>query len=233
MKRVIFILLGILLFYGCRYKSGSGNLVKQTRQVSDFTGLKVSGDVEVILTQGNTVSVVVEADDNLIEDVLTDVSGSTLSIGFEKYVNLRNGTCNVYITVPELNKIQVSASAEIKATGVFKTADAFFISASSSGEVKINANAPSINLQSSSAGQIKISGRTRTLTAQASSGAEIHARDLLSENTDAEASSGADVDVYASMLLNANASSGGSIDYRGNPTVSKQESSGGSIEKID
>lgn len=225
----IFLFYSVPFSFSCRYKSGSGNLVKQTREVSSFSGLSVSGDFDVTLTQGNTSRVEVESDDNLMDEIKTKVNNGTLEIYFDKVTKLRNGTFNIYITVPELNKIDASATANIKANGIFKTGDEFIIKSSSAGEIKINADAPSIKLQSSSAGQISISGRTRNLTVNASSGAEIRAKNLLSETADASASSGADVDVYASISLNASASSGGSIHYSGKPHVNKRESSGGSV----
>ncbi|MEP7238616.1 MAG: DUF2807 domain-containing protein, partial [Ferruginibacter sp.] len=56
---------------------------------------------------------------------------------------------------------------------------------------------------------------------------------LLSENTTADVSSSADLQVHASVILNARASSSGSVEYKGGATVQKSENSSGSVEKKD
>jgi len=49
------------------YISGSGNLITKTLEYSGFTGIDVQNGLEVDLTQSDTYSVEVTADDNIIE----------------------------------------------------------------------------------------------------------------------------------------------------------------------
>ena len=45
--------------------SGNGNVLEETRDISGFTGVKVSSGIDVYLSQGSSFEVKVEADENL------------------------------------------------------------------------------------------------------------------------------------------------------------------------
>src|ERR1043166_3929179 len=54
--------------------------ITQDRQVGDFTGLKVSSNIKVMLSQGDAVSVKVEAEEKDMADVKTEVKDGNLEI---------------------------------------------------------------------------------------------------------------------------------------------------------
>jgi len=68
-------LVTLLMLTGCNVigEIGSGNVIRQERKVSSFNGIEVSGVFHVDLTQGTTNSVIVEADDNLMDIIRTEV----------------------------------------------------------------------------------------------------------------------------------------------------------------
>ena len=68
---------------------------------------------------------------------------------------------------------------------------------------------------------------------EASSGSEITALKLLSENGNANASSGGEINIFCSVFLKAEASSGGTIVYSGNPKMDINMNSGGSVKKLN
>ena len=230
MKKLFLVLALPLVLLSCQIETGSGNLVKENRNVGNFTGIDVAGSFDVEVLQGSSSAVVVEADDNLINDVETELDGSTLKIRLRNHKSLRNPTLRVFVTAPNIDEIIASASANVESKCIIKNEDEIKTHASSASEIKLNVDAPTIELEASSGSQLNITGRTRNLVANASSGSDVKAKNLLSETTTAQASSGASLYVYASNKLNAQASSGGSVHYTGKPTtVSKQESSGGSV----
>ena len=64
------------LFAGCHYIGGvrgDGNVIKETRSVSSFNGIEISGAFDVYLKQGTTEEVIIEADDNILPLIRTDV----------------------------------------------------------------------------------------------------------------------------------------------------------------
>ncbi len=230
MKRSLVIILAILFLGACRYRSGSGNIITEKRTVGSFRSLSVSGGFEVELRQGATEELTIEADDNLIKYIETDVVNGQLRIEMDN-MNLRNAHLKVFITAPAVNKIKASAAAEIDVKDGLRSANQIELDASSGGNITSVVDAPKVIAEASSGGELNLSGRTRDLKANSSSGSSINAKELLSEYTKASASSGAAARVHASVSLDANASSGGNVNYVGGGSVKKSASSGGAVEK--
>lgn len=229
--KYLLIIFSIVLIASCRNGiTGSGNIITETRNVAAFTSISVSGSIKVNVKMGATTSVIVEADDNIMPKVISKVSGNNLTLKLEGINNLRNATVHINITVPMLNKVTTSASAEVSSTEVITSADKISCSASSASSIKMDVDAPTIFADGSSGADITLTGRTKNLTAESSSGSDVNLIGLQAENVTASASSGAEISLFASLGLKANASSGGNINYKGGAaSVVKNVSSGGSV----
>lgn len=208
---------------------GSRNVTTENREINDdFTGIKVSQGIEVQLTQDASVSLSAEMDDNLHEVLVTEVADGILKIYFEKNVSKRKAS-TIYLTMPKISSIKASSGAEVNATNTLKVND-LMVDSSSGSEIDLRVDANSIESESSSGSEIDITGKCISLSADSSSGSEIDAEELKAETVVAEASSGSDINVFATESITAKASSGGSIDCEGNPKEkSIKKSSGGSV----
>jgi Putative auto-transporter adhesin, head GIN domain len=233
MKRFLTLLLAVFIFASCDHTSGSGNIVTETRNTGSFDAISVGGSFDVEVKMGDVVSVVVEADDNIIKYIETKVSGNTLKIRTEDLHSYSDVHMKVYVTVPSLKAISASASAEVTGENILKSSDKLTFKASSSSNINAEVDAPEIETDANSSATITLSGRTKEHKSEASSSANVEAFGLLSENTTANVSSSANIEVHASVTLNAKASSSGSIEYKGAATVTKSENSSGSVSKKD
>ena len=209
---------------------GNGEVTTEDRNISsDFTAIKVSQGIQVYLTQGNDIDLSVEADENIMDLLVTEVEGETLKIYFDK--NVSRATKNIYLTAKDINKIKTSSGARVKGENTLKT-NSLTLNSSSGSSISLDLVADSVESDTSSGASMKLSGTTNDFDGDASSGSHINASNLESEISRVDVSSGANIDVFASEKITAHASSGGDIDYSGNPkTVSKSKSSGGSISK--
>ena len=230
MKQIVYLFIIPLFLSSCSNIKGSGKIITENRNVKDFTAISASAGIDVEVLTGDKTSVQVEADDNVIEYILTKVEGNTLKIRMRS-VNLLNAHLKVFVTAPEITGIHVSSSATVIVKDVLKSAGKISLSANSSGDITAMVDAPEIVTDAGSSGTIKVSGRTITHHAEASSSGDVLAEDLLSENTSASASSSGTVKVHASVTLNAKASSSGSVKYRGAAAVTSSTSSSGTVEK--
>jgi len=210
---------------------GNRNVVSEDREISsDFEAIKVSQGITVHLTQDDHVDLSVEADENIIDLLITEVEGGVLKIYFEKNVS-RAKSRNVYLTAKRINSIKTSSGAYIKAKNTLKTKSITLNSTSGSG-IEAKLNAQKVDCSTSSGSNINLSGTTNIFQGNSSSGSHIDARDLESKIGNVKASSGAGISVDVKDELTARASSGGNIHYSGNPkVVNKSKSSGGSISK--
>jgi Putative auto-transporter adhesin, head GIN domain len=234
MKQLILLSAAFLtLLSSCNYTTGSGNIITQKRPVGNFTGIAASNAIDVEVTIGANTEVRVEADDNIMKHVITDISGGVLYLKIENRVSINNTHVKVYVTTAGLKSISASSSASVKVNGVIKYDGKISFDASSSGDIEAEVDAPEVEAEASSSGSVTLSGKTKNYKTEASSGSNIKSAQLLTENTTASANSGSSVAVHASVSLDADASSGGNINYRGAASVKKDVSSGGSVEKKD
>ncbi len=208
---------------------GNNNVVSEDRTISsDFDAIKVQQGITLHLTQGNSTEISVEADENIIDLLITEVKNNELKIYFEKNV-YRAKARNVFLSASTINKIKASSGASVKSENTFQTTS-LDLDASSGSSIKVYVNAADITSETSSGATIKVYGKSKTFSGKASSGSSIDADELEVIDAYVKASSGANINVNVSGKLTAKASSGGDIDYEGSPTnINKDTSSGGSV----
>ncbi len=207
---------------------GNRNVVTEDRKISsDFDVIKVSQGITVYLTQGNDIDLSVEADENIIDLLITEVEGDVLKIYFDKNVS-RAKAKNVYLTVDKINQVKTSSGSHVKSEGTFK-AKTMRLNSSSGSSINLSIDAADVIASTSSGANMNLGGTTQSFKGDASSGSHINAFDLESETGNADVSSGAGINISVSEELTAHASSGGNVRYKGNPVVHQSKSSGGSI----
>jgi hypothetical protein len=90
---------------------GSGRIVAQDRPVAAFHGIRLTGIGTVHLAQGPVHGVRVEADDNIVGAVTTEVKGGLLVIGLER--SCTEATVRVHVTSPRIDELQISGAGEV------------------------------------------------------------------------------------------------------------------------
>ncbi|WP_347372747.1 head GIN domain-containing protein [Aequorivita sp. Q41] len=213
-------------------ENGNGNVVTEERNVTeDFNTVRGSAGLDVYLTQGDENKIVVEADENLLPYIETNIEAGKLHITTSE--NIRNSKSKkVYVTYKELTTIEASSGADVTGNSVIKS-ELLSLKSSSGADLQVEIFAREVIAKCSSGADIEVSGKASLLNADASSGSEIDAEDLLVINCNAEASSGAEVTVNVKEKLESHVSSGGHINYYGNPiSVNANESHSGSVKKM-
>jgi hypothetical protein len=233
--KIIVLVITALFFSGCHFdynsKKGSGNITTENRTVTEkFTGVDVSSAIELTIEQSDKTEILVEADDNLQSSIITEVKNGRLIISSEPYLNIRNGTRKVKVTMPTIENLEASSASSIHSLNTIK-GNQIYIKASSAAQINLDLEMESINCKTSSAANLNLKGLAFKLDAQASSGSSNDCSEMLTNEVIADASSGASLIVHPILSLQSEASSGGSITYKVTPkTLQKKTSSGGSIE---
>jgi hypothetical protein len=198
--------------------------VNETRDLSGFTGVHVSSGIDVLLSEGNSFEVVVEADENLQDVILTELDGNLLVVKTER-VNIRSAKSKkVHVTLPRLSELKISSAGDCVGQTTFDCDD-LEISISSAGNLTLEVDAREIDIDISSSGDCRIAGHADVLDANLSSAGDLNAFDLVAGKVDVVASSAGDARVQATDEITMNASSAGNIYYRGDAKVIKSHSS--------
>lgn len=236
----MFFLIGLLsisgLFAACHTITGGirgdGNVLKETRKVSSFDGIDVSGAFEIILKQGDTEGVVIEADANLLPVIRTEVVGNILKIDTKKPIH-NSTTLKAYITFKNLSKIDVSGAVDIVTENRINVPE-LSIDASGASDSKIEMGVQRLKLDCSGASKMKFSGFAKVVNMDLSGASDIFGYDLLAEDYEIDISGAGNAQINVSKRLSAEISGAGSVKYKGSPTEINQEVSGaGSIKKVD
>lgn len=234
LSKITIALILSLLVASCAFdigsgKKGNGTIIEENREiVSEFDQIAAAEGLDVFVTQADEFSIRVEADENVMDLIATDIKDGTLKIHAKE--NIGKATKNIFVSLPTITGLSSSSGADLNTKNQIKT-DLIELTASTGGDLNAAILANSIVANSSSGADINLSGSTNNLDADASSGSNIDAKNLNSKNCEADASSGAGIEVVVSESLIADASSGADILYSGTDNVKKNKSSSGSVKK--
>lgn len=215
---------------------GSGYVVSETRSVGEFDAVEVSGIGRLEIAQGPRTDLVVEADDNLLEYIETEVSGNTLSISVEyrglPFVTIDPSSTIIYrLTVPELSSVSLSGSGVIFAESLDAEDLAVAISGSGSLEIEdLQAEYFSYNL--SGTGTTALSGRADSLDVNISGSGRLDAGDLRTADAFIEISGSGRATVWVTDRLDVNIAGSGDVEYYGSPRVDQNVTGSGDVEGL-
>ncbi|WP_297089083.1 head GIN domain-containing protein [uncultured Draconibacterium sp.] len=233
LKKLILLLMVAVTSYGTVLAGNSDET--QNRRVEGFKAIKVSTGIDLYLTMGDAEAVKVVADDDIIDDLITEIKNGTLHIYMKRnnWFNWGSGnkTKKAYVTVKELEELRASSGSDVKSQNMLK-GERLEVSCSSGSDVELEVFYKNISVDTSSGSDSKLRGKVKTLHVDASSGSDIKAADLEAVICYADASSGSDITVNVSSEIYASASSGSDINYYGKPEVRDiNESSGGDVKQ--
>ena len=240
MKKVFLFSFVILVFAsGCREIAGrrvrgSGHITSQTRDVSGFTNVDVSGAIDIYVKQDSTTLVKVEADDNLLEYIEVYTDNSTLVIHTENGTRLRpSNKIKVYISNPSYKEFQASGACSIHSENQITSSETLRVDLSGASDGKMELNAPKITVDLTGASNITVSGKTRDFEGGASGASDIRGFELLTENSDIELSGASGAEIYASVRIGGSVSGASHIKYKGNATTSISSSGASGVNKVN
>ena len=235
MKRLVSLLIffaisssfGSCIFIGPSVK-GNGHVVKETRNLTGFKSIKASTGLDVFLIQDSMDQVVVEADENLLQIIDTQLKGTVLEIYTNQPIRWSKSK-KVYVHFSSLEGVKSSSGSVVRSQSEI-VAGQFELSASSGSQQYIGLNCEKLVGRSSSGAQVHLSGKSKKSDLKASSGSHMKAEDLVCEESVADVSSGAHIWIRVNREFSGEASSGGHIYYFGAPErVTVNTSSGGNI----
>jgi len=240
MKQPIFLMLGslIVVSLACALPelpsisleslTGSGNVVTREEAISDFDKVDISHSFDVDIKQGEAFSVLIRVDDNLVEQLQIEKSGSTLKIGLKPGVSIvSNATLEAEITMPELTGLDISGASNATISG-FKSTENLTVDLSGSSSLRgdIEAGDTSFDLSGSSNTNLTGSGGNLTLDASGSSDVDLSEFPVADANLNVGGAS--TVIVNASGRLDVDASGASNVYYLGEPSMGTIEISGAS-----
>jgi hypothetical protein len=208
-KKYVFIavvaLIALLAACGASAITGSGVLITEIRDVSEFSGVEASSISTVTFVPGTEPGVVIEADNNLISLLEARVENGVLHLGPKTGTLIISGTIRYTVTYVALDSIVLSGSATGEAAA-------------------LNEDDLSITLSGSST--LTLMGQVSTLNLTESGSSTLNAFLLTAQQVSTTMSATSSAQVTIEDALTATLSGSASLVYRGDATNIQQVVSG-------
>jgi hypothetical protein len=206
---------------------GSGDVVTRELDLAGFDKVDVSHAFAVDIREGESFSVVVGVDDNLVEYLRVEKQGSTLKIGLQPGRNYSNTHATAEVTMPELTGLDLSGASRGTTSG-FKSSRDLNVDASGASRLSGDIEAGDARFDVSGASRVNLTGSAEDLVIDASGGSTMDLADFAVADANVEASGASDVTVNASDRLDVDASGASHVKYLGSPSLGTIDTSGAS-----
>ena len=195
-----------------------------------FDAIKVSGGIDLYLSQSDNVAVAVSAaNENYKEGIKTVVEDGILKIFYEadKGWSRKDRKLRAYVSFSDLKKIDASGACNVIVSGSITTT-ALVLKMSGACDFKAMVKVNTLDIDLSGASDAKISGTANTVNIKSSGASDLKAYELVTDICNANISGASDVHITVNSELTASASGASDIKYKGNGVIKEKHSSGAS-----
>lgn len=230
----------------------AAELVEENRPVADFQALSASIPGRISLARGDEETLVIVAQPDTLERIITEVEGGVLRIhqraGGSWWRD--SGPIRILITYRQLDGLEMSGSADVTtdalAAETFRigitgssnievpamTADNLYIRVSGSGDLDVGELVvETAQVTVSGSGDVQLAGETAALTVSVNGSGNVDGADLETGQAEVTVSGSGDVEVWAREMLDVRISGSGNVSYRGEPEVSSRISGSGDLDR--
>jgi hypothetical protein len=188
---------------------GSGNVITESRDVSGFNEITLLGSGSVVVEVNGSESLTVEAEDNIMPLLKTEVRNGRLELSVESSIS-PTVEVKYTITAASLDGVSISGSGDVAATGI---------------------DAESFDVEISGSGRVEPTGTADTLTLRISGSGRYDGEGLAASVGDVRVSGSGDAVVYVTEDLDVDVSGSGSVKYIGEPSLTTSISGSGDISR--
>lgn len=188
---------------------GSGNVVSETREVSGFNEIVLLGSGDVIVSVTGTESLVIEAEDNLLSLLTTDVRSGRLELGADMSFSATKGITYT-ITAATFDGVTINGSGDVTASGI---------------------NANSFEATINGSGHVEPAGTAGELTVGINGSGSFDGAGLAASTGAVDVSGSGSVVVNVSDELDVSIGGSGDVEYLGDPTLTQSIGGSGSVSR--
>jgi hypothetical protein len=230
MKYTFHLLLVVLVspvVFSCKkqslFSTGSKK-VTSDRAVSSFTKILLYNKINLILTQDTMERIKVEADEDLLTKIITEVKDNTLTIkGGNGLTTRPDAIINVYVSVKDLQELGYQGAGTVSCTDTLKTTNFSVYSNDGAGDVHLllknfSTNAGIYNENA----DFYIKGEAEKCNTYCSSRGTIDFSEFSVKYMNIDYSSIRDGYISVSDVLHASIYYKGNLYYKGSPEVNVQ-----------
>lgn len=216
--------------------------ITKTRAVQSFTEIIAQAYGDVVLEQGETEGVVVEADERMMPKLKTSIRDGRLFLGFRyrwwewitwwwTWLFIRDKRIHYRVSLRDFRGVSISASGNVTAEQL--RGDECQLRISGSGRVQVEQlTCQSAATRISGSGDVSLAGKAKRHEIRISGSGRVNAPDFETGDTEVVISGSGKATLNALQTLNVRVSGSGSVIYRGRPQISQHISGRGRVQAI-
>lgn len=211
---------------------------EQTRTVGAFTEISLRVGAKVHLEQGEKQNLEIVAKPSTLEQLITEVKDGKLIVRFPTkevfWKTFQPGEIVIYITMPEINGLNVSGSGDILAENAIKS-KIIDLTLSGSGNIRLSElSAERVKTTTSGSGNVEVAGKSvaQDLSVVISGSGNFKGMDFSADDVSVKVSGSGNVEVEANKNLYVRVAGSGNVSYKGKALVDSSIAGSGRIKKV-
>ena len=231
MKKIFYALLMLISLHSFAQQTIINDKNAQIRNVTSFNAIKVSGAIEVYLSQSSSEAVAVSATEEKFRDkIKTEVVNGVLKIYFDGdrlSWNEGNKKLKAYVSFKDINALDASGASSFKITGDISVSN-LNLKLSGASDITGNVKISKLVVDLSGASQVNISGAVDNIDIEASGASDVKSYDLTADECSVKASGASDIRITVNKEISVNATGASSVFYKGDAVIKNVHTNGAS-----
>lgn len=239
----IIILISLMLLTACEQLNiklpditrGSGKVVTEKREVESFNKVIINGAGEVTIKQGDKVSLKIDAEDNIITYITSEVKNNTLIIGYESNLwqdkILPTKVIKYTISVVDLKSLTINGAVDL--SNECLSGDNFEVNINGAGKFEFEAlTLDDLIVEIAGGASVKVVGEAVSQRVTISGAGTYNGEDFKTQTTEFDFNGAGEAKIWATETLEMSIGGAGSIKYWGSPQVTQKITGIGSITSM-
>ncbi len=229
-RKLLLLFVAVVTFTSCEVYNDYAPYVEQEyRAVRYFDGIEVPANVTVMLTQGSTRDIIVEADNNTLFNVDTYVRKNTLIID---RIGGWSSPVTVHVQVPDLAYISTSGSGEVYGETVWDVRN-IDLRVNGSGCIDMEINARDIDARVAGSGKLFLEGGSREVYYEVSGSGVVQGFNLRTNRGTVSMLGSGSCELTVLDILDVDISGSGAVYFRGYPSVKTRITGNGDLFDVN
>jgi hypothetical protein len=221
----------VFLQTGCRRPiSGEGELIKESKDLEEFSKLSLNIPAHVSILVAESNSAVIVAQENIVEHVEFKVKNNTLIIHSNRLLKTEK-PIEILITCSRLEGLEINGAGKIVILNSYRTPKANY-TINGSGDIEAKVIAKDIKSKINGSGDLKLLGETQNHRIHINGSGDLKALELNSKTCDININGSGNANIAVSEKLEVSVVGSGDITYLGDPAIESNITGSGKIKKV-
>jgi hypothetical protein len=233
MKKLVVVILPIFMIGLAACDSalvGSGHVVTESRNISGVTAVRLTTNGNLTIEQGNQESLTIEADDNILPNLTSDVVNGKLELSVHTHGGFNlHSPIRYHLVVKEINELALMGSGDVTATAF--SGDQVTITIMGSGDTSVDTiTAKSLNINIQGSGDVNVaSGYADTAGIQIMGSGSIRAENVKLGKAVVSVLGSGNSRLWVVDQLDVSFLGSGDVSYFGKPSISETHAGSGNL----